>query len=317
MINPRNLQKRAFVMSPNAAQWTSKYGSVTFNQFGREMPFGGMNEAGLVVENMWLSETEYPGPDNRPEINMLQWIQYQLDNHRTVAEVIASDKALRMERTMVRARIHYYICDASGDSAVIEFLNGEMRAHRGDSLPYRALANDTYQASAAYMRTQTIPAKLSEPLADPDSLPRFCRAAARAEAFKAGASPAGDIAYAFETLEQVRQGDYTVWQMVYDVSQRQVHFRTRSNPETRKIDLTKLDFDCRLPNQAVDIRAKASAAGELGFKPLLEAEHRAYLERFFTQPSLRRTIGEITPMIEPLLQTVQGYKCASGKSSAE
>src|SRR5438477_4854789 len=58
VVNPRNLQKAAFVLPGNTpAKWASRYGSVTFNQFGREMPFGGMNEAGLVVENMWLDET--------------------------------------------------------------------------------------------------------------------------------------------------------------------------------------------------------------------------------------------------------------------
>src|SRR5262245_52821757 len=30
------------------ARWVSKYGSVTFNQYGREFPTGGMNEKGLV-----------------------------------------------------------------------------------------------------------------------------------------------------------------------------------------------------------------------------------------------------------------------------
>lgn len=29
--------------------WTSRYASVTFNQWGREFPMDGMNEAGLVV----------------------------------------------------------------------------------------------------------------------------------------------------------------------------------------------------------------------------------------------------------------------------
>jgi choloylglycine hydrolase len=28
--------------------WISKYGSITFNQYGREFPTGGMNEKGLV-----------------------------------------------------------------------------------------------------------------------------------------------------------------------------------------------------------------------------------------------------------------------------
>jgi penicillin V acylase-like amidase (Ntn superfamily) len=45
--------------SPNPAKWVSRYGSVTFNQYGCENPTGGMNEAGLVVEQMWLDESAY------------------------------------------------------------------------------------------------------------------------------------------------------------------------------------------------------------------------------------------------------------------
>ena len=68
--------------------WISQYGSITFNQYGKEFPTGGMNEKGLVVELMWLDETKYPSADNRPAIGVLQWIQYQLDNCTTIEEVL-------------------------------------------------------------------------------------------------------------------------------------------------------------------------------------------------------------------------------------
>lgn len=88
------------------------------------MPYGGSNEVGLVVEQMMLLESKYPEPDERPAINMLQWIQYQLDNCRTVEEVIATDKCLRQAVQHGKQRIHYLICDASGDTAA-------MRRERG------------------------------------------------------------------------------------------------------------------------------------------------------------------------------------------
>src|ERR1700746_1722576 len=48
-VNQRNIGKMAVVTPGHApAKWISKYGSVTFNQFGMELPMGGMNEAGLV-----------------------------------------------------------------------------------------------------------------------------------------------------------------------------------------------------------------------------------------------------------------------------
>src|SRR4030095_11910119 len=58
---------------PNAGSitWVSKYGSLTFNQYGKEFPTGGMNEKGLVVELMWLDGTKYPAADQRPSVNTL------------------------------------------------------------------------------------------------------------------------------------------------------------------------------------------------------------------------------------------------------
>ena len=94
MANKRGLKKTAMpyfwsddtpagVGTP--ARWTAKHGSITFNQYGRELPAGGMNEKGLVVESMGLfGAGKYPDPDKRPSILMWQWIQYQLDNSATV-----------------------------------------------------------------------------------------------------------------------------------------------------------------------------------------------------------------------------------------
>ena len=42
VINQRNIHKTAFVTPGNTpAQWTSRYGSVTFSPIGQEMPAGG------------------------------------------------------------------------------------------------------------------------------------------------------------------------------------------------------------------------------------------------------------------------------------
>ena len=56
-----------------------------------------MNEAGLVVETMSLSEARYPRPDERPFLgSALQWRQFLLDNYARVSEVIASDALVRI-----------------------------------------------------------------------------------------------------------------------------------------------------------------------------------------------------------------------------
>src|SRR5918911_589932 len=72
--NQRGLYKTSLKNNDGATiSWVSKFGSITFNQYGKEFPTGGMNEKGLVVELMWLDGTRYPEKDNRPSIGVLQW----------------------------------------------------------------------------------------------------------------------------------------------------------------------------------------------------------------------------------------------------
>jgi choloylglycine hydrolase len=122
IVNHRGMAKVAIADdNGNPARWTSTYGSVTFNQFGRDFPMGGMNEVGLVVEVMWLDETRYPSIDDRASIGDLQWVQYQLDTAATVEDVLASDAEVRIVNG---APLHFLVADASGNAATIEFLQG-------------------------------------------------------------------------------------------------------------------------------------------------------------------------------------------------
>ncbi len=72
VTNMRNMAKTAFVEpDEKPAKWVSKYGSITFNQYGREFPTGGINEAGLVVETLLLLQAQYPKADDRPALESL------------------------------------------------------------------------------------------------------------------------------------------------------------------------------------------------------------------------------------------------------
>ena len=53
--NIRGQQKYSYgFRGNNVAGWISKFGSITFNQNGKEFPYGGINEKGLVVEHSML-----------------------------------------------------------------------------------------------------------------------------------------------------------------------------------------------------------------------------------------------------------------------
>ena len=149
-VNYRNQEKTAFALpGETAISWVSKYGSITFNQVGKEFPHGGMNEAGLIIELMWHQDARYPENDDRFGLSELQWIQYQLDNSASVEDVLKSDRLLRISSHSV-ATIHMLIADAAGNVATIEYLDGELVCHTGEGLVYPVLANCTYDISLEY-----------------------------------------------------------------------------------------------------------------------------------------------------------------------
>jgi penicillin V acylase-like amidase (Ntn superfamily) len=257
IVNKAGVAKTAAFVD-NPAVWTSEYGSVTFNQYGRELPNGGMNQAGLVVEVMWLAGTVYPQPDDRPAISVSQWVQYQLDNYGTVAEVLAGADDIRIQEGDVP--LHFLVCDAEGDCAVIEFLDGETVQYRGEGLPYRALANDTYEDSMAFASDYL--AGCGElPLGD-GSLERFTRACDLSSHFD-GSTPLPVVDYAFSILDNVAQEDgSTLWSIVYDYAASRIYFKTRAAPGIRYFDTSTFDYSSATPVKLLDMNADLS--GDVG-----------------------------------------------------
>ncbi len=250
-VNQRNLIKVAAVNpSEKPIQWTSRYGSITFNQYGKEYPMGGLNEAGLVVELMMLGQTEYPAPDERPAITELAWIQYQLDNFKSVQEVIDSDGVVRITSDSVP--IHFLVCDRSGHVAAIEFLEGKMVCHAGAALPFEALANSTYEDSLQYLKRHKGFGGDRYLTPSTQSLDRFAVAVQMiAEYRETHDRPI--VGYAFEILDSVGQKTHTQWSIVYDIQNLEVHFRTRAASRRKSICLKEFDFSCRVPSLVIDI----------------------------------------------------------------
>ena len=239
--NRSGLRKQSWVIPPEKpVSWVSKYGSITFNQFGKEFPLGGMNESGLVVEVMWLNETVWPSPDGRPAMNELQWVQYQLDNHATVAEVIASDRNIRIGQTS--SNIHYLVADAEGNAATIEFLNGELVVHTGADLESKVLTNNTYDASLRYLKQHRGFGGDREVNYGDGSLDRFVQASGMVNLARVlDGSP---VDYAFGILHQVAQGA-TQWTIVYDMTSKKIYYKTAQNEIIQSVSLSDFAFDCK------------------------------------------------------------------------
>jgi len=273
--NKRGVGKRALPLEPGAklAEWVSKYASLTFNQYGREMPNGGINEAGLVIEIMWLNSTRTPAPDERPALNELQWIQYQLDNFATVAGVVDNAPKLRVAR--VYGKVHYLVCDQTGACAAVEYLDGELTITHGADLAAATLTNNTYDESRAHLNKhrgfggkRAVPTKSG-------SLARFVRATAMAR----GERDKHGVDGVFEILEAVNLGDYTRWQIAYDLDRMVVHFRTTTSSTIKTIALSDFEPDCNQPAMVLDIDSAASGDARSRFQPYSRALNAELLDQ--------------------------------------
>ena len=280
-VNPRGLWKRALVDSTHRpCEWVSAYASVSFNQLGSGLPLGGMNEAGLVVEELAYWPSRYPVPDDRPAINELQWVQYQLDVHSSVAEVIHRASAVQVLPLLFG--LHYFVADSSGDVAVIEFLDGELIIFTGSDLPVPVLTNDTYANSVRYLSLQEGYGGTRTAAAGPESPERFVGAATMMKEYESEQAEADPIAYAFQILRAVAQED-TQWSIVYDTESRTVRFRTAGVPGERRVSLAGLALDSGSPPLALNLADRFEGDIALRLSPWSRADQSRLIARVFEQ----------------------------------
>lgn len=274
-VNKRGIEKSAMVSgNETAARWVSKYGNVTFNQYGKDNPSGGMNEAGLVVELMWLDDTEYPKTDARPVIDVLEWIQYQLDISANVEEVVKNAEAVRIASPV---KLHYLVNDKAGNSATIEFLNGNTVAHTGEKLAVSTLANDTYEKSLNYSKTVAPEKAKTE-----SSFDRFIRAADKTKKFAdKPKTEAESVNYAFEILSNVAQKKTTQWSIVYDQKRAKIHFRSMQSAAIKIIDTKSFDYSCGNAVKIFDVNSKESGDVTAKFSDYTRQANRDLIERSF------------------------------------
>ncbi|HHX8642055.1 TPA: linear amide C-N hydrolase [Vibrio diabolicus] len=122
----------------NPLKWTSKYGSVVTTVWDGATT-DGINEAGLNANLLYLAETKYGERDpEHPGLSVSLWAQYFLDNFQTVAEAVKAAESFQVQPFELihqgepaDAPVHLSLADASGDSAVIEILDGKTVIHHG------------------------------------------------------------------------------------------------------------------------------------------------------------------------------------------
>lgn len=140
---PRGFQRDG-AAGTNPIRWTAKYGSAVVSMYDIGS-VDGINEKGLVANTLYLAESNYGGANGKPTLSIAAWAQYVLDNYETVSEAVA---ALRQEPFRIVAPIlpggkpaqgHLSISDATGDSAIFEYIGGKLVIHHGKQ--YNVMTN--------------------------------------------------------------------------------------------------------------------------------------------------------------------------------
>ena len=230
--NNRGTQRYSIPVGKNMPtfSWTSKYGSLTVNQYGQFLPDGGMNEKGFAMEEMTLRGSVHEKVGNGKHLNEVQYIQYCLDNFATVKEALEGIKDIEIVKTF--QPLHYFISDPSGDSAIIEFINGKRVITTGKDLPIRGITNTSQADAHKDGRYQVLLANIKEPLNT-----------------KKGQKQE-DVCY--DILEKVKL-PHTKWQIAFDMTKMCIHFRTVDAMHSKTVQMSDFDFAEKSKIKFIDI----------------------------------------------------------------
>lgn len=271
VYNPRGIFKEGFEFpEENIPKWTSKYASITLNVFGVGFAVCGMNEKGLSIGHLGFAEAKYPQKDDRPVIDQIHFITYMLDNCANTGEVITTADELRISDESI-TREHYYICDAKGQSAILEPISGEWVIYTNETMPYPILSNDNYEQSIGYLSNyQGFGGQRKVPEKNFGVEEIMAMGATYFKDYQARNDK--DIIHsAFELLDNIGFNKYpppdsidvpvnygTQITTVFDLKNLQVHFITKSNAAIRIVNFGHFNPDCPAPTMMMEVETEGS-----------------------------------------------------------
>ncbi len=254
----------------NSLKWTSKYGSLVVRSFNDGATIDGMNEKGLGAHVLYLEGTQYEARDKRPGISNGLWIQYFLDNFSTVKEALDSLKSFQVVSTIIAERewpAHIALEDVTGDSVIIEFINGKQVIHHGPQ--YTVMTNEpSYDIQLNNLkRYKYFGGTLPLP-GDTDPESRFVRCSAYLKTLPQPKNLQEAIGLSLSAIRPVQipfgaedtSGSAWVdswptrWAAVTDITNLTYYFNSTLTPNIVWVDLKKLDFSSKKDPVAVPLQ---------------------------------------------------------------
>jgi choloylglycine hydrolase len=266
---PRGM-KRSGQVGANSVEWTATYGSVVASAYD-VCTTDGLNEAGLSTNLLWLAESQYPRYDGaRPGLTIAAWAQYVLDNFATVAEAVTALTAVPFDVVTDGvpgqdrlATLHLSLSDATGDSAIVEYINGQQTIHHGRQ--YQVMTNsptfDQQLAINTYWEQVggTVMLPGTNRAAD-----RFARASFYVNAVPKSDDPKVALASVLSVVRNVSVPfgiatpdepniSSTRWRTVAHHTRKLYFFESALTPNVFWVDLNKLDLTENAPVRKLDL----------------------------------------------------------------
>ena len=253
----------------NSMTWHSKYGSVVMTAFHTPTVSDGMNEKGLSAHLLYLTETEYPKPEaGAAQISNTAWVQYVLDNFSTVQEALTATKDLKVVATEVGGRTwptHLTLEDASGDSAIIEFIHGTPKVYHGKE--YQIMTNEPpYNIQLENLKQYKLFGGTRALPGDTDPLSRFVRVSTFLKTLPSTTKSVDAVADVLSVIRtamvpfgavntsEIKAEDAwpTRWVSVADLTNKIYFFNATTAPNLIWIDLKDIDFSEGKPELTID-----------------------------------------------------------------
>lgn len=271
-------------------KWKTKYGSVGANGIDLPYLFDGVNEKGLAAGLFYFPGTadymHYNANDADKTLAPWQLGSWILDNFATVEEVKANIDTIIVAGVVFKAwgfvlPVHYVIHDASGQSIVIEPVDGKLKVYDN---PLGVMTNSpTFDWHMTNLRNYVnlsptnAPAMQLGPITlnsigqgsgmlglPGDFTPpsRFVRAAEFSQSVYQAETGRAAVLQAFHILNNfdIPKGsareskkdthgnapaDYTQWTSANDLKTKQFYFRTFENSQIRTVELMKMNLDAK------------------------------------------------------------------------
>lgn len=269
----------ALVVKDNALKWTSKYGSLVTTVYGIGS-VDGFNERGLGANMLYLVATDFgPRDKSKPGVQPGLWAQYVLDNAASVPEALALLDKIQLVMAEARGHkgtVHLAIEDASGDSAIIEYIDGKPVVHHGRE--FKIMTNDpAYDQQLALLKARDFSNPSSHmPLpGNVNPADRFQRAAYFSAMLPAPKSEREAVAGMFAIVRNVSIpfgapykdfGIYnTEYRTVTDLTNLRYFFELTTSPNVIWADLSKFDLSPGAPVMVLnpdDINLSGDVSGQ-------------------------------------------------------